>query len=344
MTREIRTWLALISLTISLFIGFKYIFPLVAPFLLGAIFACLIEPIVRRINEQHHIPRKYVVLVLITGLLFFILSMLSMTVVVLYQEAQRLLPQVSMFARRFSFFETRFLGYLKQLIPQSQVNFSDFLVIRESIDRLFRSLLQSGINLAPVFPKILVSIGLGGVTAYFFSRDQEKIRKFLLNLIPENWQGYFNAAKGEIITGLAKFIRTEFILIMLTALLTSIIFSVLRISGAWGYGLLAGLFDLIPVLGPGLIYIPAVLGALLFQKYSLALGFGLGYFILIAIRQLIEVKLIGDNFNLHPLFTMMAVYIGMKLFGVAGAFFGPLLVIVLRGYYRIVTYGVVKKG
>lgn len=316
---------------------------MVAPFLLGAIFACLIEPLVRQMDHYCHIPRKYAVLVLITGLLLIAFLMLSATVIVFYQEAQRLLPQVSILARRISLLEARLLGYLGHLVPPLQENFSDFLFVKESIDRLFRSLVQKSINLVPIFPEILASLGLSGITAYFFSRDQERIKAVGYALIPRSWQGYFTAVNGEIVTGLAKFIRTEFILIIVTTFLTAIIFGVLRISGAWGYGLLAGLFDLIPVLGPGFVYIPAAITALIFQKYSLALGFGVGYFLLIAIRQLIEVKLIGENFNLHPLLTMMAVYVGMKLFGLPGAFCGPLLIIVLRGYYRIITYGTLKK-
>jgi predicted PurR-regulated permease PerM len=52
------------------------------------------------------------------------------------------------------------------------------------------------------------------------------------------------------------------------------------------------------------------------------------------IRNIIEPKIIGDQVGLHPLLTLIAMYIGLQLFGVAGLFGFPITLAILNGMHR----------
>jgi predicted PurR-regulated permease PerM len=46
------------------------------------------------------------------------------------------------------------------------------------------------------------------------------------------------------------------------------------------------------------------------------------------------VKLLGENLNIHPLLAIIILYMGMKIFGLTGIIFGPILVITIRAIYQ----------
>lgn len=338
MTKELRVLAVLGLMAALLILTFKYIFPVVAPFFLGAIFACLIEPLVQWVERTLGISRRLAVILLLTALVLTVLMALGITAGLFYQEVRRLLPQLTVLVRSFSSWENSFFQGISKVFPQLDTYLPSRSFFWESFERLLRSLINEGMSLAPLVPEMLAAIGLGGVAAYFFSRDKEIILRFFERNLPTGCRIYVSVIKKEVTGGVAQFIRTEFFLVILTAFFSGIVFWGLGVSGALGYGLLAGLLDLIPVLGPGILYLAAVMVALIFGNYGLALGFGLGYFLLVALRQVVELKLLGENFNLHPLSAIIIIYVGIKVFGLAGVFLGPLLFVILRGYYRAAIF------
>lgn len=335
MTKEIRALAATAFFGIVLAISVKYIFPLVAPFFLGAVFASLVEPSVRFLEEKVGIHRKFAVILMIVVFIGLMMAGLVMAAMVLYKEARMSLMHLSRIGQQLYMVERELYGRLQLIFPGVDTDGSRLLWLRESLDHVMRYLVNGGLNLVSLLPRFLVWIGLGGITAYFFMRDKKELSAFYVSLVPRNWQTYLLPLRAEMVEGLARFVRTECLLVLYTAAVTGIVFTLLGWPGAWAYGVLAGCFDIIPVLGPGFVYIPAVGIALLFREYQGALGCVIGYFLLLASRQWIEVKLLGSNLQLHPLLVMITVYVGMQLFGFTGAFFGPLLLVMLRGSYRV---------
>ena len=58
--------------------------------------------------------------------------------------------------------------------------------------------------------------------------------------------------------------------------------------------------------------------------------------IALAVRQVAELRIMQKNLDLHPLVTLLALYMGSKLFGAVGLVAGPLSVIFLKAVYQSV--------
>ncbi|HEX3043531.1 MAG TPA: AI-2E family transporter, partial [Bacillota bacterium] len=153
--------------------------------------------------------------------------------------------------------------------------------------------------------------------------------------LPRFWRPSSIRLKNEIMNGVERFIRAEISLSIFTAILTTTMLAILGIPGFFAYGILAGFLDFIPLLGPGLLYVPLALVQLLLGNHAVALFLVIGYFILLLLRQIIEVRLIGEDLNFHPLLSMVIIYAGFKLFGFMGIFVGPILMITLRAFYGV---------
>lgn len=335
MSREYKVYLWVFLVAMGLIVILKYLFPLMAPFLLGTIFACLIEPLVQKLHQRLKIGRRLAIMFILLFVVTLTLIITSFSLIAFYQETQRLMPRIPEIVGRILKFAGISIQRLTKYFPQFKEFGPDLGIPGESIVQVLRSIIMGGIQILPRFPQLILALGLGGVTAYFFSRDKERISKSFYKLLPTKWQPATLKLKNEVMDSVTGFIRVECILALVTITFTTLFFMTLGKPAALAYGLLAGILDFLPVLGPGMVYIPLALIDLLFGNYLKACGVFFAYFLLLLIRQLIEYKLIGENLNLHPLISILVVYIGVEIFGFAGIFFGPLLVIILRSLYRI---------
>ena len=86
----------------------------------------------------------------------------------------------------------------------------------------------------------------------------------------------------------------------------------------------------IMVLGVGTVLIPWA--TIAFIERNMRLGFGLLilYGVIVIVRQFAEPKIVGGTLGIHPLLTLAAMYLGFRLFGVAGMIIGPILALLAR--------------
>jgi len=61
--------------------------------------------------------------------------------------------------------------------------------------------------------------------------------------------------------------------------------------------------------------------------------------VILVIRQVIEPKIIGHQIGIHPLFTLMSMYVGLKLLGAVGLILGPIVIIVVKSLFTSIYKG-----
>ena len=65
-------------------------------------------------------------------------------------------------------------------------------------------------------------------------------------------------------------------------------------------------------------------------QFSLGFGLFITYGLTFITRQILEPQLIGDRIGIHPLLTLFALFVGIRLFGPVGVLVGPLIVITVK--------------
>ena len=121
----------------------------------------------------------------------------------------------------------------------------------------------------------------------------------------------------------------------------SIGFLLMNVPYAVGVALLVAVIDIMPVLGTGLVLIPWAIIAAVLGSYKMAAGVAALYIIMLAVRNVVEPKLVGSQMGLHPLVTLIAMFVGLQLFGLAGLFGFP---IALSLYFKMVKSGKSRKA
>ena len=109
-----------------------------------------------------------------------------------------------------------------------------------------------------------------------------------------------------------------------TTLVVLVGFLILRIPHGFLWAPLVGLVDAFPVLGAGTVLIPWSL--ICFLRYDRFRAFALlGIYAAVALlRSALEPRLVGRQLGLDPLVTLMALYMGYRLFGLPGMLLAPL--------------------
>jgi predicted PurR-regulated permease PerM len=141
----------------------------------------------------------------------------------------------------------------------------------------------------------------------------------------------------------ARFFKGQVLLMVIVGMLVWIGGAAIGLPGAFALGVIAGLLEIIPNLGPTLSAIPAVIVALL--QGSTYLGVNNFVFALIVIalyigvnaleNNLIVPKILGDAVDLHPLIVFTGVIVGAITWGILGAL---LAAPVIASVKEIVSY------
>jgi predicted PurR-regulated permease PerM len=102
---------------------------------------------------------------------------------------------------------------------------------------------------------------------------------------------------------------------------------------AVGLGILLAIMDILPVIGPGLVYIPWILYQAIWGSPAVAVALLVLYGAVSLLRQVAQTHLVGREMGLHPLATLTSLYVGYRMFGAAGLVYGPLAAILIKGLW-----------
>ena len=102
---------------------------------------------------------------------------------------------------------------------------------------------------------------------------------------------------------------------------------------AFTLALFISILDFLPVLGVGTILLPWACGLFLLGNYRLGLGLIILWGVVTLIRQLVEPHIVSRSIGLHPLITLLAVYVGFRLFSLPGMLALPFLANLLQSLH-----------
>lgn len=149
-----------------------------------------------------------------------------------------------------------------------------------------------------------------------------------------HWQAFFEDFTGNLV----RFVKSQMIMLALTFIILCIGLRQFEVA-LWGLAAAGiALFDLIPVLGSGMIMIPwAIIRALTLSPKAGG-QIAVLYIILVLVRTIVEPILTGSKLGVNPLLLFLASLIGAMLLGPFGAIIGALVVMAFKSY-NTVMYG-----
>ena len=175
------------------------------------------------------------------------------------------------------------------------------------------------------------------VASCYIAKDYDRLKKFALGIIPKEKTEKIVAVKRIFTENAFKFIKGYGIIAAVTFLELSAALALLGVKKPVLKALMISLVDAMPVLGIGTIIIPWSTAELLNNNFYFGFGLLASYAVIVIIRNFLEPKIIGEQIGINPVFTLVAMFLGLKVAGITGLLLFPLSLTVAFEYYRRAT-------
>jgi predicted PurR-regulated permease PerM len=173
---------------------------------------------------------------------------------------------------------------------------------------------------------------------FYMLLDSHKLGQTFVHSIPISIREDVLKVVTLIDAVFASYLRGQLILGLIIGAISTIFFGIAGVQFALILGVIAGLFELIPNIGPILGAIPAILVALA-QNPTLALVTAIYAVVIQQIENIfITPRVLGRSVQLHPVLVMVVLVIGSELGGLIGLFLAPVTTAALRDVFRYVYF------
>ena len=342
-------FLAFIS-AIGLFLLYHFL-RLTYPFLIAALLAFLINPIVNTVERYLRFPRPLAVL---TGILFLIGIIGSIVTILIKKTIDGFLYLSDYIPNQIEVVSINIQLYFNEVILPLWDQGIGFI---DTLDSSQRRALQEGIqivgsNVAALLGRIGQSIAnalstfIGALpitftviifsilAIYFISKDSKKYATLYKNKLPH----IFRKKTWNVLRDLKRktfgFLKSQIILMILTALVSFIGLLILRVEQSLTIAVILGFIDLLPYFGPGLILIPWSIYSFFTGDLFMGIGLLILYGSTVTVRQIAEPKVLSSSMKLNPLAILVSLFAGLQLFGLIGLIIGPISLVLIISLYE----------
>lgn len=329
--------LALVLLAIVAFVyfGFKLIL-LWMPFIFAWWISNLLSPVVEVIHKKiklHKSLLTFLILVIFIGIILFIVSFIGYNVVNQARIILDKIPEISDILEDGLINVSSNLINFKAFLPALLAENLDLDIpnILQNINLSITTILASLVGLVAFIPNMVVAIIVMFVAAFFMTKDKIKIKEMQMQLLSHKTfrTPLLMIIKEDVFMVLLGYLRAQLIMMSLTFIEVAIGLTILKIPYSILIALGIGILDALPVFGTGSVFIPWIIILLFYKNYPLAIGLGVVYLVATLGRQALEPKIISSQIGIYPLVTLLIIYTGIKIFGVAGIIIAPLIAITL---------------
>ncbi|WP_313130149.1 sporulation integral membrane protein YtvI [Anaerocolumna sp.] len=323
---------AMVLTIIGVYFGFQYILPLFAPFVIAYFIAWILMPSVNFLNKKLKFPRV-ISAILSLGVLG------SLVIWIFCYLGNIFIKQLMILLQNMPIYLSILSGKIDSLCNSCDNFFGTKLgTIRGMFDDHFETMIiivRNDIMPSITTKSLNIVIGMIGmigiilitlVSSLLLIKDDAAYKKSFRSSVLYQDIHLITGKLSE--TGVA-YLRTQVILMAIVSVICTVGLLIIKNKYAMIIGLGIGLFDAFPMLGSGAILIPWSIISLFNQDVFSAAILMTIYFIIMFIRQFLEPKLLGNRIGIKPVFTLMSMYVGFKLFGLFGFILGPLGLVII---------------
>ncbi|NLN18997.1 MAG: sporulation integral membrane protein YtvI [Firmicutes bacterium] len=326
-----KRWLWYIALLLVI-IFFRIAWRLCLPFLLAIILAATLNPLVTWVTEKTPINRS-----LATMIIFVLCGVLGGGILLLASAA--LVQGISTFIEHLPTYGVTLTVVTEQLIEKAGRFFlripPDVLrVFQEYVEEVYRAsqrvittLGQSALVAIGALPGFAAMLLISLLAAFFITKDWAWLMSRARDLLPEEWQSPATKAGIEVTRALGRYILAQTLVISLSTLASTLGLRLIGVERWLSAGLVGGLLDIVPIVGPSLLYVPWAVYSWIVGQRGLAVSLIVMFGVISALRQFIEPRIVGASLGIHPLIMLMGLYWGSILLGAKGLIVAPVVLI-----------------
>ena len=318
----------------------RYALGVLMPFLIAFVISLLLKPAVAFLHEKLKLPRGVIGIALVV--VFY--SLVGLLIIVL---------GVQLFSAAKSFFLTLPSLYTNGIVPWMSNAFASLQEFAGHLDpeataaynvvaeNVTKSLGDAVVNVSKSVvgwvtsstlkaPKLLLNMLIMVISTIFLTVDFPKIHAFVMRQLSERWRTLLHNARVQLGRTLWSYVRSYAMILIITFSEIFIGLSIIGVNNAAGIAVAIAIFDILPVVGSGLVLLPWTIYTLISGHLTTGIGLAVLYVVVIVVRQIMEPKIVGDRVGLHPIVTLLSMVLGTYLFGGIGLLGLPITIALIH--------------
>ncbi len=328
------TYYFLIALILaSILLIYFIVEPFLVSLILAAVFAYLLQPVYSRFLIWTKNKKSLSALLSTFVALVILILPITFLGAMIFKEALELVQTISKGG------EGDFLLFVRSALENIQASLpvlSGFeFNLSQYMEQGLSVLVQNLGSIFSSFAKILLSSFVFLISFYFFLKDGEKLKDYLVKLSPLNEKDD-NLIVDKLRLAVAAAVKGNLTIGIIQGFLTGIGLAIFGVPNPALWGGLAAITALIPGVGTSIVLLPALVYLLLTGSTWSALGLlAWGVSAVGMIDNFLGPRLIGRGLHVHPLAIFLSVLGGLLFFGPMGFLLGPLVMSVSMALIEI---------
>lgn len=313
------------------------------PFILGYVFSRLVNPLADLLQKKLKCPRGVSALLVIIFTIGILGGALTAIVWKLVSEVRNLYEQFPAMYTEFQLSWKRFSDnmahiynsmpdFVQNVLSDMSREFSD--KVKFFIDSHSKPMVGYASDFAKAIPGVFIGVIIFILSVYFMVVDSENVSAAVHKIIGEKLSKRLTAVKDEFKRYLGGYVRAQITIMCVTFVIMLTEFTIGGINYAVLIALSTAFLDALPVFGSGIVLWP--LAAIDFFGGNIKAGILMvvAFVSVVVTRHLIEPKLVSSKIGMNPLLTLMAMYVGYRIWGVGGIILGTILLLVIISFYK----------
>lgn len=306
----------------------RYALGVLMPFLIALIVSLLLKPLVQFLREKVHLHKGFAgvfVVLLFYALIGFLLIILGVQIFTAAKSFFIRLPSLYMntiapwVQDTFASLET-FTAKLDPDVASAYNVLAGNLTssLGETVVNVSKGVVTGVTNITLKTPAFLLKLIITVIATVFLSIDFPKIKAFIVRQFSEKNRDLLHNIRIQLGRTLGRYTRSYALIMFITFAEISVGLTIIGINNALAIAALIAVFDILPVVGSGMVLLPWTIIALISGNYARAIGLGILYVVVIVVRNVMEPKIVGDRVGLHPIVTLLSMVLGTFIFGGIG--------------------------
>lgn len=321
------------------------------PFLFSFLIAMMLEPVIKLFMNKIKLTRK-LSSIIVMGIFIVILTLIiGWGISTLFSETNKLVDNADIYINKVQeLFNNLSNSKLVNKIPNELKD-----LIFMSKDDILKTLLNTLNRFFELFKNFIMSIPnffiilfFSLIALFFMCTDKIYMIDQIEHHLPDKWAKHFLLHLREIVRKLIKYLEAETILVVISFFVSLVGFWIFNLIGIKvQYPLLVALgiafVDALPILGSGTAMVPWAIIEAINGKFSYGIAIIILFVIMMVVKNFLEPKLVSKHIGIHPVFTILAMYTGLKLIGITGLIVGPVLLIIIKEMYEpLIEKGIIR--
>lgn len=329
-------WAAIVLIVVAFI---KYLLGPLTPFLIALAIAMPMQPVARKIAKRTKINRRFasVVLVLLCYLVLVALVALIVagiaSVIVDFADmlpdyfAESIQPAIENLGDSIIDKLDRFIPNINDKVNNAMPDIVS--QISGTVMNFSVAVLSWASDVGSKLPGFLLGTVICVIASIFLAVDYDKAATTVMGILPPKVREIILVAKRALGAIVGKYLKSYMLILLMTFAELAIGLWIVGIGKPLRIAALIAVFDILPIVGSGLVLAPWAIINLIQGNYGIGVGLAILWVIVIVVREYAEPRIVGKQVGLHPLVTLVCLWVGLKLGGALGMFALPIGLLVL---------------